>query len=298
MQKDIIFTLHHACIYDTQPRDTVWPLLRWRHGITNYLHNDPGQKSLHHISDEGWVDYTFLGCGSRFLLQLEAPPFQFEYEQNWFAKHGRGINHVCWTVNNAKAAFDRLVEAGATIAQEYTEFGLYNGFVVMDPEGCWIEIMEYTHSVYKSPMFETWPHGWFGLQMLGVTEVCADLDATCDWYCAAMDLRKVFEGKEGDARIIYLADHDYDPQERNIVMALCTPRNSEEARRFEEVGPFISAINYTAMDLHEAYAEALKSELESVSPPAKDSLTGAETFRIREMNGNILEVRERFQPAA
>lgn len=296
MSNEVIFTLHHACIYDTDPRNTVWPLMRWRHGITNYLHSDPGKKSAHHISDEGWVDYTFLGCGSKFLVQLEAPPFQFEYERNWFDKHGRGINHICWLVNNAKAAFDHLKASGATIAQEYTEFGMYNGFVVMDPEGRWIEIMEYTHPIYKSPMFESEPHGWFGLQMLGVTQVVEDLDAMRDWYCNTMGLRPVYEANEGEARCVYLADSDYDTEKRNVVMVLCTPRNEEERTNFVKLGPYIAALNYQAVDVEDAYAEALEAELESVSGPVVDPLTGALTFRVREPNGNIVEVREAFIP--
>ena len=47
-------------------------------------------------------------------------------------------------MDNAKASYDQLRAAGASVMQEYTEFPVYNGFVMTDPEGTWIEIMEYT----------------------------------------------------------------------------------------------------------------------------------------------------------
>jgi len=35
--KQLDYTLHHLCIYDDKPRDSIWPYLRWHHGITNYF---------------------------------------------------------------------------------------------------------------------------------------------------------------------------------------------------------------------------------------------------------------------
>ena len=96
----------------------MWPYLKWHHGITGYFTGD-----TFHIADEGHADYTFLGCGGRaFQIQLEAPPYQFTYEQNWYAKHGNGYNHICWVVNNARESFEQLQADGATVMQEYQPF--------------------------------------------------------------------------------------------------------------------------------------------------------------------------------
>ncbi len=112
----------------------MWPYLKWHHGITGYFTGD-----TFHIADEGHADYTFLGCGGRaFQIQLEAPPYQFKYEQDWYAKHGNGYNHICWIVSDARKAFEQLQADGATVMQEFQPFPPYGGMVMADPEGRWI----------------------------------------------------------------------------------------------------------------------------------------------------------------
>ncbi len=58
--QDLNYRLHHLCIYDDKPRDSMWPYLRWHHGMTNYFSG-----SVFHVTGEGHSDYTFLGCGGR-----------------------------------------------------------------------------------------------------------------------------------------------------------------------------------------------------------------------------------------
>ena len=97
------YWLHHLCIYDEKPREHMWTWLKWYHAIPQYYW--VGEEF--HLTDEGHVDYTFLGCGSGFQIQMESPPFQFKYEQEWHKEHGSGVNHICWIVPNAKATVDR-----------------------------------------------------------------------------------------------------------------------------------------------------------------------------------------------
>ena len=146
--RELGYRLHHLCIYDDKPRENMWPYLRWHHGITNYFSG-----AVFHVTGEGHSDYTFLGCGGRaYQVQIEAPPFQFEYERNWWADHGRGYNHICWITSDARASMEQLLANGATEVMPFEEFPTYDGFVVHDPEGRWVEIMEYTDCLlYTSP---------------------------------------------------------------------------------------------------------------------------------------------------
>ena len=115
--KELDYTIHHLCIYDKDPRNHMWSYLKWHHGVTGYFTGE-----TYHIADEGHADYTFLGCGGRaFQIQLEAPPFQFRYEQEWYARHGNGYNHICWIVNNARESYDQIRAAGAAVCQEFQE---------------------------------------------------------------------------------------------------------------------------------------------------------------------------------
>jgi catechol 2,3-dioxygenase-like lactoylglutathione lyase family enzyme len=243
--KDLDYTIHHLCIYDKAPREHMWPYLKWHHGITGYFTGD-----TFHIADEGHADYTFLGCGGRaFQIQLEAPPYQFKYEQNWYAKHGNGYNHICWVVNNARESFEQLQADGATVMQEYQPFPTYDGFVMSDPEGRWIEIMEYTHPNFRVQEFTNQPAGECGLRMIGFIEIVRDLQAMTDWYQRALDLRVLNSNGNGSGGSVELVDKYYDAGERNTVMILSDASTDEEKASLARTGPYISAILYEALAL-------------------------------------------------
>jgi catechol 2,3-dioxygenase-like lactoylglutathione lyase family enzyme len=286
--KDLDYTIHHLCVYDKDPRQHMWPYLRWHHGITGYFTGD-----TFHIADEGHADYTFLGCGGRaFQIQLEAPPYQFKYEQEWYAKHGNGYNHICWIVNDARQSYEQLQADGAIVMQEFQPFPTYDGFVMSDPEGRWIEIMEYTHDTFRVQEFTNQPAGECGLRMIGFVEVVSDLDAMSDWYQKALDLRVQEHYQNGAGGQIHLVDKFYDARERNTVMVLRTARGDEERAAMAGKGPYISAILYEAKDVERAFADGEWAGMEAIAAPAEDPLTGLKTAKLREPSGNLVELRE------
>ncbi len=290
---ELNYTIHHLCVYDKDPRNHMWPYLKWHHGITGYFTGD-----TFHIADEGHADYTFLGCGGRaFQIQLEAPPFQFKYEQDWYAKHGNGYNHICWIVNDAKASFEQLKAAGATVMQEYQPFPTYDGFVMSDPEGRWIEIMEYTHHTFRVQEFSNQRAGECGLRMVGFVGLVRDLPAMSCWYQQALDLRVLEEFGDEVVGEVHLTDQHYDADERNTIMILRTPRPGREQECQDRVGPFISAIVYQADDLEQAFGDAVWAGMEEIDPPAVDSVTGVMTATLREPSGNEILLRQAVEVA-
>ena len=289
--KDLDYTIHHLCIYDKDPRNHMWPYLKWHHGITGYFTGD-----TFHIADEGHADYTFLGCGGRsFQIQLEAPPYQFKYEQDWYAKFGNGYNHICWIVNDARKSFEQLKRDGATVMQEFQPFPTYDGFVVADPEGRWIEIMEYTTDTFRVQEFTNQPAGECGLRMIGFVEIVNDLEAMSEWYQKALDLRVLKSYSNGEGSCVHLVDKYHDAQERNTLMVLSTARSDEEKAILREKGPFITSIMYEAKDLDQAFGDATWAGMEAVSDPAPDALTGIRCARLREPSGNLIDL---YQAAA
>ena len=286
--KDLDYTIHHLCIYDKDPRNHMWPYLKWHHGITGYFTGD-----TFHIADEGHADYTFLGCGGRaFQIQLEAPPYQFKYEQDWYAKHGNGYNHICWIVSDARKAFEQLQADGATVMQEFQPFPTYDGFVMADPEGRWIEIMEYTHENFRVQEFTNQPAGECGLRMVGFVEIVSDLQAMSEWYQKALDLRVLDSHQNGSGGCVHLVDKYYDENERNTLMVLSTARTEEEKASLAGTGPYVSAILYEAKDLDRAFEDATWAGMEEVSPPAQDEWTGVRMARLREPSGNLIHLRQ------
>ena len=286
--KDLDYTIHHLCVYDKAPREHMWPYLKWHHGITGYFTGD-----TFHIADEGHADYTFLGCGGRaFQIQLEAPPYQFKYEQNWYAKHGNGYNHICWVVNNARESFEQLQADGAIVMQEYQPFPTYDGFVMSDPEGRWIEIMEYTHPNFRVQEFTSQHSGECGLRMIGFIEIVRDLQAMTEWYQRALDLRVLQSHGNGASGSVELVDKYYDSDERNTVMILSDAQTDEEKETLARTGPYISSILYEAKDLDRAVEDAEWAGMEIVSPANDNELSGARYGEAPGASGNLIHIRE------
>lgn len=290
---ELDYTLHHLCIYDDKPRESIWPYLRWHHGITNYFSG-----AVFHVTGEGHSDYTFMGCGgSAFQIQIEAPPFQFEYERNWWAARGKGYNHICWLTSDARASMDHLLANGATEVMPFEEFPTYDGFVVHDPEGRWIEIMEYTNDTFKVQEFTPAPSGECGLQMIGNIEVCKDLDAMLEWYQNVMDLKIIKSFGEGDDRVVYLVDKNYHAVNRANLFVLQKARTNDQKARFAEHGAYISEIMYQAKDVKRAWDDAIWAGMEIIQEPEIDPVTGLLTAYLKESCGkNAIQLTEEFRP--
>ncbi|MEH6581299.1 MAG: VOC family protein [Halioglobus sp.] len=292
--RELDYSLHHLCIYDDKPRDNMFPYLRWHHGITNFFSGN-----VFHVTDEGHSDYTFMGCGGRaYQIQIEAPPFQFEYERNWWADHGRGYNHICWLSSNARASMEHLLANGATEVMPFEKFPTYDGFVVHDPEGRWIEIMEYTDDTFRVQEFTHAPSGECGLEIVGNAEICRDVEAMSKWYQDILDLRVLEEFKDGDDHVVVMSDKDYDPVGRRSLFILQNARHDFEKDHMAKHGPYISAIIYQAKDVTRAYDDALWAGMIDLQAPGIDPLTGLMTAYVREpCGGNAIMLTERYAPA-
>jgi 4-hydroxyphenylpyruvate dioxygenase-like putative hemolysin len=283
------YQLHHLCIYEKSPRDAMWNWLRWYHAIPAYYWE--GSADMHHTG-EGGVDYTFLACGAPFQMQLETGPYQFEYERKWFAEHDSGINHVCWIVPNAWDTIDHLTSNGATVAMPYEQFGdSYNGFVAIDTEGRWIEIMEYVGD-FKTPDVEFYPVGQAGLQTLGVVQLCNDLNEQVRWYTEVLGQKIIHDARSDNDGLVYLADSTYDG--RQCVSAFATPSIDAEHALMDRHGPCISSVLYQAGDLDMAFTDAINAGFGEISAPAFDNRIGCRTGYVREPAGNIVQIRERM----
>jgi catechol 2,3-dioxygenase-like lactoylglutathione lyase family enzyme len=271
----------------------MWPYLRWHHGVTNYFSG-----AVFHVTGEGHSDYTFLGCGGRaYQIQIEAPPFQFEYERNWWADHGRGYNHICWITSDARASMDQLLANGATEVMPFEEFPTYDGFVVHDPEGRWVEIMEYTNDTFRVQEFTNAPSGECGLQMVGNSEVCADVEGMQAWYQDVMGMHVIDEFRSNGYHEVVLADKEYDNVERRSLFVLHNARHDFEKAHLAEHGPYISSIIYQAKDVDRAFEDAIWAGMKQLQAPGKDPLTGLKTAYLREPCGdNVLTITEQYAP--
>jgi catechol 2,3-dioxygenase-like lactoylglutathione lyase family enzyme len=261
--------------------------------MTNYFSG-----AVFHVTGEGHSDYTFLGCGGpAYQVQIEAPPFQFEYERNWWRDHGRGYNHICWLTNDARASMDQLLANGATEVMPFEEFPTYDGFVVHDPEGRWVEIMEYTNDTFRVQEFTNAPSGECGLQMVGNTEICSDVEAMKDWYVNILGMHVLEEFKSNGDLTVVMSDSDYDADSRRTLFVLENARHEHEKKHLAEHGPYISAIMYQAKDVGRAWEDALWAGMKELHEPEKDSMTGLLTARLAQpFGGNVITLTEQYAP--
>jgi len=289
------YTLHHLCIYDDKPRENMFPYLRWHHGITNFFSG-----GVFHVTGEGHSDYTFMGCGGHaYQIQIEAPPFQFEYERNWWRDHGRGYNHICWLTSDARASMEQLLANGATEVMPFEEFPTYDGFVVHDPEGRWIEIMEYTDDNFRVQEFTHAPAGECALEMIGNVEICRDVNAMSRWYRDIMGLRILEEFQSEADHVVVMSDKDYDPVSRRSLFILQNARHDFEQAHMAEHGPYICAVIYQAVDVQRAWEDALWAGMVELQAPTSDPLTGLLTaYLLEPCGGNAIMLTEHYAPAA
>ena len=180
--------------------------------------------------------------------------------------------------------------------QEFQPFPTYDGFVMADPEGRWIEIMEYTDDTFRVQEFTNQPSGACGLQMIGFEETVTDLDAMTNWYKQAMAHQQVWSARSNGKGSVYLSDAHYDASTRNTLMMLTTANTDRQRAAVDRHGPHISALVYQAKDVQKAYDDAVWAGMKPVEPPATDPLTGALTARLVEPSGNDIVVREIFRP--
>jgi predicted enzyme related to lactoylglutathione lyase len=161
-----------------------------------------------------------------------------------------------------------------------------------DPEGRWIEIMQYTHESFRVQEFTNRPAGECGLRMVGFVEIVKDLQAMNTWYQKALDLRELTRFQNGALGCVHLVDKFYDAADRNTMMVLSNASTDEEKAQVKATGPFISAILYEAYDLDKAVADAQWAGMELISAPAEDDWSGVRMARLREPSGNQIQLRQ------
>jgi 4-hydroxyphenylpyruvate dioxygenase-like putative hemolysin len=116
------------------------------------------------------------------------------------------------------------------------------------------------------------------------------------WYGEALGHQTLYEARNGSAALACLSDGHFDAKDRNTVMVLATPRSSEERATLDRTGPYISAIVYQALDVEQAFEDAVAAGMTALEQPSEDPLMRALTARLREPSGNEILLREPFSP--
>jgi methylmalonyl-CoA/ethylmalonyl-CoA epimerase len=73
------------------------------------------------------VRVVFMATGSDVLVELVEPADATSPVSNFLAKHGPGLHHLCYEVNNIEAACERLREQGGVVTCAPVPAVAFNG---------------------------------------------------------------------------------------------------------------------------------------------------------------------------
>jgi catechol 2,3-dioxygenase-like lactoylglutathione lyase family enzyme len=157
--------------------------------------------------------------------------------------------------------------------------------------------MEYTDDTFRVQEFTNAPSGECGLQMVGNSEVCADVDAMKAWYQEVMGMRVLEEFRSNGYHEVVLTDKNYDADSRRSLFVLHSARHDFEKKHQAEHGPYISSIIYQAKNIDRAFDDAIWAGMKEIQKPAKDPCTGIVTAFLQEpCGGNMLTLTEPYVP--
>lgn len=192
---------------------------------------------------------------------------------------------------------EHLLTNHSTEVMSFEEFPTYDGFVVHDPEGRWVEIMEYTNDTFRVQEFTHAPSRECGLELVGNAALCRNIDAMTDWYTRILDMQKLETFESGGHKSVVLTDRDYDPQGRKTLFFLHTARHEFEQQLLADHGPQISALVYQTKDIERAWEGALWAGMQALMPLHVCSLTGIKMGYLQEpCGGNTIMLTEHYVP--
>ena len=105
-----------------------------------------GMQLVHENRKEGYIflaDPEFISDKSREapMLEIMGPPGIMEREQAFLSKHGPGIDHLCFDVDDVDEAYQELVSKGVSFDVEPMDYEGNRIAFFKDPKGVDIELM-------------------------------------------------------------------------------------------------------------------------------------------------------------
>jgi catechol 2,3-dioxygenase-like lactoylglutathione lyase family enzyme len=245
--------------------------------------------------NKGQSDLTFIGKGTDVTIELvNADPF-LPYEQKFIDKHGFGINHVSFQVDDADAAFEDLKSQGVTVAWEPKHILFVRQCGFYDPDGLLIEIYSYpTEEEYSLPDVVK-PLSPTNLTFHHVSLITDDLERSERFYVEKLGMKRAAECfEESGGGFIFLIDPFFDGEQHNVMFEIIVGPDLWEREQvlLDKHGPLFDHICYMAKDVPGAYKELLaKGATDNMEAHIAYGLTMA---WIRDADGVEIELMSPF----
>ncbi len=245
--------------------------------------------------NRGQSDLIFLGNGTDATIELvNAEPF-LPYEQAFIDRHGYGINHISFWVEDTDAAFEELKNQGVEVAWQPKNILFVRQCGFYDPDGLLVEIYSYpTEEEYAVPDLHK-PVGPADLALHHVSIISHDLKRSERFYIEKLGLKRAAESfTENGGGFIFLIDPFFDGQQHNVMLEIIGPPDlwDREEVLLKKHGPLFDHICYMVEDVPAAYNAALeKGAVDFMAPHEGYGLTMA---WIRDADGNEIEFMSHF----
>jgi catechol 2,3-dioxygenase-like lactoylglutathione lyase family enzyme len=240
--------------------------------------------------NRGQSDLIFIGKGTDATVELvNADPF-LPYEQTFIDRHGYGINHVSFLVDNADAAFEELKNQGVKIAWEPKDILFVRQCGFYDPDGLLIEIYSYpTEEEFSLPDVIK-PLRPTDLTFHHVSIVTDNLERSERFYIEKLGLKRAAESfAEDGGGFIFLVDPFFDGDRHNVMFEIIGGPGlwDREEALFKKHGPLFDHFCYMAEDVPAAYSAALEKGADAFMEPHE--AYGLTMAWIRDADGNEIE---------
>jgi len=253
-------------------------------------HDHFGSQLTSRWYNRGLLDISFLGRGSDATVELVAAPFM-PYEESFLDRHGYGINHLSFLVDDAGAAYEELKAQGVRVAWEpkrvlelwqcgfYDEDGLlFEVFNPLDPAN---------PLATPEPIRAARPDD---LSLNHVSLLTPDLRQAERFYTDKLGMKTVLEFREDGGGFVLLADRCFDPETHNFTLEIVGPPGLEprEQAMLEKHGACLDHLCYAAEDVQSAWQATLARGAPNAAAPVQ--AYGTRLAWVKDADGNDVEI--------
>jgi catechol 2,3-dioxygenase-like lactoylglutathione lyase family enzyme len=281
MSKEIIYRLHHFGLLCQDMQKSL-----------NSYQNHFGSQLTSRWYNRSLLDISFLGRGNDATLELVGAPFM-PYEEEFLARHGYGINHMSFLVDDAVAAFEDLRSKGVKVAWEPKKvLDLWQcGFY--DEDGLLFEVFNPLDP--SNPMATSdLPRGSNDLGLDHISILTPDLPRSQKFYTEKLGLKTVLEYLPDGGGFIFLADPCFDSKSHSFCLEIIGPPGLEprEVVMLNKHGPCFDHLCFVTDDVKSAW----NAVVERGAPKMDEPVRAYDNWLswVHDADGNDVEIMNPF----
>ncbi len=285
MGKEIIYRLHHfGLLCQDMQKSLISYQDHFESQVTSRWYN------------RGLLDITFLGRGSDATIELVSAPF-LPYEEEFITRHGHGINHMSFLVDDARAAFEDLSAKGVKVAWEPKKVLDLCQCAFYDEDGLLFEVFNPLDP--SNPMATSeLPRGNHDLGLDHISILTYDLARAQKFYTEKLGLKTVLEYLPGGGGFIFLADPCFNAKDHTFLLEIIGPPDLEprEVVMLDKHGACFDHFCYVTDNVQATWKEVIDRGAPAMDAPVRAYDNWLSW--VHDADGNDIEIMNPFPAEA